>query len=269
MNHLKILLTILSITIVFTACENEKSGKDYSGTYCLNIQNMEMTILQKGNEVTFTLQQNIQINGKGIMKGDTLIMTANTSPDELFSCYLTFSEDGNRFTGHYQVTGINDRITSEGILLGDKGKCPEYDIEANGIPKFIEEDFTQLSDIEMISKFRSGFGHSYTDGFETCRSMKHYYSPYKYYRENNTVEIHSPVNGTIVSVLNDNFGASIGLNNKQIQIRPDDQPAFICTIFHCDLNCQGLLSLKTYKMMICFGRNMMPFIFDPVVTCYI
>jgi hypothetical protein len=235
MNHLKIFLIILTIATAFTACENEKSGTDYSGIYCLNIHNMEMTINQKGNEVTFTLQQDILINGTGIMKGDTLIMTASTSLDELFSCHLTFSEDGHGFTGHYQVTDANDRITSEGILLGNKGECPEYDIEANGIPKFIEKDFTQLSDIEMISKFRSGFGHSYADGSETCRSMKHYYNPYKNYRENNTVEIYSPVKGTIVSVLNDGFGASIGLNNKQIQIRPDDQPAFICTIFHCDL----------------------------------
>lgn len=235
MKHLMIFLIILSIITAFAACENEKSGTDYSGIYCLNVQNMEMTIIQKGDEVTFSMQQDILVNGTGTIKGDTLILTANTSADELFLCYLTFSEDGHGFTGPYQVTDINNIITSEGILQGDKGECSKYDIETKGIPKFIEKDFTQLSDIEMISKFRSGFGHSYTDGSETCRSMKHYYNPYENYRENNTVEIYSPVNGTIVSVLSDGFGASIGLKNKQIQIRPDDQPAFICTIFHCDL----------------------------------
>jgi hypothetical protein len=65
--------------------------------------------------------------------------------------------------------------------------------------------------------------------------MKHYYSVYDSCRKNDTVEIYSPADGSIASVSNDGHGASIGLNNKQIQIRPDDQPAFIIRIFHADL----------------------------------
>jgi hypothetical protein len=65
--------------------------------------------------------------------------------------------------------------------------------------------------------------------------MKHYYNPYPVFRQNNTVEIFSPVNGTIVSVVNDGHGASIGLTNKEIQIKPHDQPAFVFILYHCDL----------------------------------
>jgi hypothetical protein len=65
--------------------------------------------------------------------------------------------------------------------------------------------------------------------------MKHYFSPYPEYRQNNTVEIYSPVKGTITSLSDDGHGASEGLKNKLIQITPEDQPAFIVEIFHCDL----------------------------------
>ena len=92
-----------------------------------------------------------------------------------------------------------------------------------------------LNKIEKISKFRSGFGHSYTDGNETCRSMKHYFNPFLSFRKNNTVEIYSPVNGIITSVVNDGHGASIGLKNKEIQIKSTDQPAFIFIFYHCDI----------------------------------
>jgi hypothetical protein len=132
-------------------------------------------------------------------------------------------------------------------LQGAKGECPTYDISLYGIPRFVDRDFTQLSKIEKISKFRSGVGHDYSDSFEPCRSMKHYYSVYASYRSNNTVEVYSPVAGDIVSITNDGHGASIGLNNKQIQIRPAGQPAFTIRIFHCDLVSSAVATGKKVK----------------------
>jgi hypothetical protein len=174
-------------------------------------------------------------NGTGTVYGDTMIMTASTASSEVFTGRLIFSADGKSFSGQFQIADTEGDIVMEGVLQGNKGVCSSYDIESKGIPQFIENDFTQLSKIEKISKFRSGFGHSYTDDFETCRSMKHYYNPFVNYRLNNTVEIYSPVDGTLVSVVSDGHGQSIGLNNKQIQIRSDEQPAFTIVLFHCDL----------------------------------
>jgi hypothetical protein len=237
----KILIPCFLITAVFIVCEREKGvtnndkKADFSGTYCINAQNIEMTILQTGNNVTFTLQPEVLVNGTGTVSGDSLKLTASASGTKTFTCLLVFPQDRQSFSGTYQTTDTTGTITEEGMLQGDKGECAKYDIAVNEIPKFVEKDFTQLSKIEKISKFRSGEGHDYSDGFETCRSMKHYYSAYEKYRENNTIEIYSPVAGSIVSVSNDGHGASIGLNNKQVQIRPDEQPAFIFRIFHCDL----------------------------------
>ncbi|MBN1790981.1 MAG: hypothetical protein JW830_10830 [Bacteroidales bacterium] len=221
------------MTSFLAGCERDE--EDFSGTYCINLQNMEMRIVQTGDVVTFSLQNDLLDNETGSVSGDTLILTATTSASEIFTSVLVFSKDRKHFSGPFKIVNNAGETTMEGILLGNKGECVKYDITANGIPQFVGRDFTRLSRIEKISKFRSGFGHSFTDGSESCRSMKHYYNPYPDFRQNNTVEIYSPVNGTIVSVVNDGHGASIGLTNKEIQIRPDDQPAFVFILYHCDL----------------------------------
>ena len=235
MKFLKTILLLMVIFIFSVSCAKDNSITDYSGTYCLNIMNMEMTIAQEGNSVTFTMQSHFITGGTGTVSGKTLSLTAYTAEGDLFKGEFVFSESGQEFMGPFQVVGTNGDIILEGTLLGTKGGSIKYDIESGDIPRFIERDFTQLSKIEKISRFRSGFGHSFTDGTEACRSMKHYYDPYEFYRTNNTVEIYSPVSGTIMEILNERYGASINLTNKHIIIRPSDQPAFTIVIFHCDL----------------------------------
>ncbi len=207
-----------------------------------------MNLTQKGDSVTFTLLSDILTDGKGTITGNILKLSAVTSDSASFTAVLTFSASGQSFSGPFEVRDTTGKIATEGILLGNKGTCPKYDITSNGVPQFVRSDFTELSKIEKISKFRSGFGHSFTDDFEECRSMKHYYNPYEIYRDNNIVEIYSPVNGTITSVLNDGHGASIGLtNNKLIYITPDEQPAFTIQLFHVDLVSSNVTTGKTVK----------------------
>jgi hypothetical protein len=250
----RIIILALLAGSIFIHCEH--NNEDFNGIYCLNLQNLEMTIDQHGDEVTFSLNSDLLNNGTGIISGDTLLLTAFTSGSELFSASLIFANDRMDFTGTFLVTDSSGQTALEGILNGSKGVCIEYDIAAKGIPKFVEKNFTQLFKIEKISKFRSGFGHSYTDGNETCRSMKHYYNPFLSFRENNTVEIYSPVEGIITSVLNDGHGASIGLKNKEIQIRPTDQPAFVFILFHCDILSEVIKSGKKVQAgeLLGYGR---------------
>jgi hypothetical protein len=234
------------LTVVFMAGQGKKV-RDFSGTYCLVGLNAEMTIIQTGSNLTFTLKPELLVNGTGTVSGDTLTLTANTLESDTFNSLLVFSPSRKSFSGTYQIINSTSMVIDEGQVQGEKGECPTYDISLNGIPKFVMKDFTQLSKIEKISKFRSGVGHDFSDGFESCRSMKHYYSVYGSYRLNNTVEICSPVAGDIVSISNDGHGASIGLNNKQVQIRPDKQPAFTIRIFHCDLASSAIVTGKKVK----------------------
>lgn len=93
--------------------------------------------------------------------------------------------------------------------------------------KFIAFDYIELDKINRISKFRSGLGHDYRDGAESCRSMKHYYLP-KSSVSWSSIKIFSPVSGTIVRRDEEWAGT-------QLWIRPFTHPSYTIIIFHISL----------------------------------
>ncbi len=103
-----------------------------------------------------------------------------------------------------------------------------YDIDVLGIPQFVDVNYIELDSISQISRFRSGIGHDYSDDFESCRSMKHYFQP-KNNTDWSTIKIFSPVNGTVSRIYEEWAGT-------QIQIESDEYPAFFFIIFHVSLS---------------------------------
>lgn len=100
-----------------------------------------------------------------------------------------------------------------------------WDPELQGLPRFLGTDYINLSAMAEISRFRSSAGHSYTDTFEQCRSMNHYFKP-RSGEDWSTLAISSPVTGTVERALQESsFGT-------QVQIRPAAQPAFTVVLFH-------------------------------------
>ena len=153
------------------------------------------------------------------------------------------------FTLSYSFTLVNDEKNIQGQIVltdgpqsytwnewGEQGDCPTVEVAAGGVPQFISTDFVNLNTIQDISLFRSAAGHDYSDRFESCRSMKHYYSPPLSLRTNGTVPIFSPVAGKIVHLETEeeNF-VDDGATNQRIVIQPDDQPAILIILFHVDL----------------------------------
>ncbi|MBI4175273.1 M23 family metallopeptidase [Candidatus Berkelbacteria bacterium] len=112
-----------------------------------------------------------------------------------------------------------------------------YDEQA--LPQFIEHDFIELDKVTSISKFRSGAGHDYSQGTdETCRSMKHYFTPQRAMGKDiadwvslpdpaTAIKIVSPVSGRIIQISSEQ--TPIG---RQIHIRPTSQPDFVIRLFH-------------------------------------
>ena len=96
------------------ACENKKVQVDYSGVYCLNIQNLEMIIIQDGDELTFTLQNDLLVNGMGFIESDTLVLYAQTTSSEKFYCRVTFSDDQQIFSGPYSISDDGDYKENKG-----------------------------------------------------------------------------------------------------------------------------------------------------------
>jgi hypothetical protein len=92
------------------------------------------------------------------------------------------------------------------------------------IPKFVDLNYIELSKISNISRFRSGIGHDYSTGNETCRSMKHYFVP-SASLDWSGIKIYSPVNGTVIDYKDEGRGF-------QVQIIPHEYPNLLVIIFH-------------------------------------
>lgn len=99
-----------------------------------------------------------------------------------------------------------------------------WDIETQGIPKYVNTNYIEIDKIYEISKFRSGYGHNYSDAFEQCRSMKHYFEP-KSNVDWSTIKIVSPISGTITRLDEEWAGT-------KLEIMSDEHPAFRFQIFH-------------------------------------
>jgi hypothetical protein len=92
------------------------------------------------------------------------------------------------------------------------------------IPKLVESDYLDLSQIGSISKFRSAEGHDYSNAFESCRNMKHYFKP-KADADCGNIKIFSPVSGVV-------FHTEEEWAGTKIDIQPDKYSAILITIFH-------------------------------------
>jgi hypothetical protein len=118
----------------------------------------------------------------------------------------------------------------------EENKNDTWDIDKDGIPRFVIINYIELDKINRISKFRSSQGHDYSDAFEHCRSMKHYYEP-KSTVDWTSIKIYSPVTGKLTRVEQEWAGT-------KLEIASDDYPAFRFSVFHINLSKQRNLDEK-------------------------
>lgn len=120
-------------------------------------------------------------------------------------------------------------------------KRPALVVNKLSPPKFVKADFIELDKTFSVSKFRSGAGHDFSMGGETCRSMKHYFMPQMDDAPSNSrnnglpsppngkddISIFSPVEGKILSISEEQ--TPIG---KQVAILPDSAAGYRVRLFH-------------------------------------
>ncbi len=115
-------------------------------------------------------------------------------------------------------------VTLSPVVVPPPPSSPTWDLDTRGVPRFIARDYLDVSRIAAISKFRSAEGHDYSDGVETCRSMKHYFRPADPWRSA-SIPIASPIAGRIGAVDQEWAGAQIAIVSSEF-------PAFRVILFH-------------------------------------
>jgi hypothetical protein len=94
-------------------------------------------------------------------------------------------------------------------------------------PRFVGSNYIDLAKITSISRFRSSAGHDNSDDFESCRNMKHYFSPSNGL-DAAQIKIFSPVNGMLYQIQPDGGGV-------QARIKADDYPGVYFRIYHIEI----------------------------------
>jgi len=103
-----------------------------------------------------------------------------------------------------------------------------WDIEKDGIPKIVESPYLPIATLQRISRFRSSVGHDYSDAFEHCCSMKHYFEPVAKL-DWSLIEISAPVTGSVTRVETEWAGTKLEIDSEKY-------PAFRFAIFHINPN---------------------------------
>ena len=112
-------------------------------------------------------------------------------------------------------------------LVGSTNAIGDSVPYTNEVVQFVATDYIDLDKIDYLSKFRSGMGHDYSDDFESCSSMKHYYSPGVTNWAD--VQIYAPVDGTILNL-------EEGWAGTQVMIKSEAHPAYKFILFHVDID---------------------------------
>lgn len=204
MNKLYKLLWVL-IILIQSSILNALSTKitDISSTE-INYTN-SIPSLFVGLDYNFTLEDSdwVSAESTGFVQYNTSNSGTFTLPENIFEIFPKMF-----FRLTVSPTPIHDFVNYE-----------------DSIPQFVNNNYLDLNKIEKISKFRSGMGHDYSDDFESCRSMKHYFNPNV--EDYSLIEIFSPVDGIVVSMVES--------NGIRINIKSSEYPEYQFIIFHIDL----------------------------------
>lgn len=136
--------------------------------------------------------------------------------------------------GQYCTVSNGTGTVTEQAITNVAVNCviASHDVATQGVPKFVASNYIDLSQtsngsplVNAISLFRSSEGHSYEDGVETCRSMKHYFK-----NPDANTKIYAPINGIVTkNEVENTFGTQLWITSK-------DYPAITFKLFHVNLN---------------------------------
>ena len=231
-------LLLLLIVITLAACGSSGStpdytvppAADYSGTYHIIFSgepNWTMTVTQTDADVDATLAgSGMTIVTTGDVSGNRVTLSADVTDMGTMTIVVQFSGDAQAFSGTYAFSSPG---YISGTLIGQASDWTTYDA-SGGLPKFVEDEYIAMANIDRLSRFRSAAGHDYSDEFESCRSMKHYYVPDSLFLAWDTIAIYSPAATKVMGIEKEYIDSTPA--GYKLLLESIDNPGIYFTIFH-------------------------------------
>ena len=115
-----------------------------------------------------------------------------------------------------------------------------FGIDPATAPNFVTANVVDLKSYGGVSKFRSGAGHDFSGGGESCRSMKHYFLPIltegrvddpskipQTIDPASNLPIVAPFDGEVTAIQSEQYPLG-----KQIYLRPTGYVSYMVRLFH-------------------------------------
>lgn len=203
-----------------------RADENYTGNYKVTLgaeARWLLNLTQTGSTMSWRLRsKGITVSGSGNVSGSTATLTSD-GPLRV-ALTLRFTGSG-AFEGTWSVKDEEEDFG--GSVTGSTAAPPSYNVNVLGIPRFVNQDYIELSKINRISLFRSSAGHDYSDDREKCRSMKHYYDP-KPSVNSGKIKVTSPVDGVVLGYVDEFAGTQLGIASSQ-------NPGIHFILFHVKL----------------------------------
>lgn len=243
----KVLLSVLAIAIamVMTGCiaeekedqssndggEESSEPKTLAPKYC----GPSASILEyKNGKYWFSMdgKQPLETEGgynDGVLNLTATVLMQNQPMDVIFTGKP--DESGQNLTMNILVSQNGQNVYEQKIFARAASpslECPQIDMSS--LPQFAGSSF-DLNQVSRITRFRSSYGHSYTDAFESCRSMKHYFEPKQ--QVDRYIKLYAPFKARVVSVSNESGPTGDdGVSNQHLVLQSVDHPAMQFDYFH-------------------------------------
>ena len=225
---------LMTVTACGGSGDTSGGASGYAGTWQVAVgpdPKFTLDLVAADGSYTFDLHgAELPIAGTGTETAGGMELAADITGFGHFTAALVFTGDGRAFTGTWAVPDA----PASGTITGSRDPWPTWDLDQQGVPQIATSDCIDLDAVLRLSRFRSGAGHDYSDDFETCRSMKHYFHP-KVGVDMSTIRIYAPFSGTVVGTTEEWDGPALW-KGTAVGIRPDGYPAFHVVLFHVDLH---------------------------------
>lgn len=205
-------------------CARGSGAETYTAAVGIH-RRFQLDLVRCGSSLSFVLDgMGLRLQGTGTAEGSVAQLISSSPSLGTFLATLVFAPDQRSFAGTWTLDSEGQRFA--GTLTGQRDPWPTFAL-GSSMPLLFTSDAVNPWLVAKVSRFRSGEGHDYSDDFESCRSMKHYYLPKD--ASFTDFALFAPADGVVVGLQESFAPAWKGVDVAMSLVQA---PAFEVAIFH-------------------------------------